>query len=108
MELIVSSNIRNGLDHHKSIEASKEKMVTNNNSNVYERIRNQDLRFPLFLGFWKRSIPHVDEVPTMDNIDEPHVKRKIVISEKYPKLSIYLDPIFEHCKLRSPWFQYNC
>ena len=51
-----------------------------------EKILEYDDRFPLFLGIWKRSIPGKDKDITMDSYDEPHVKRKLTILDKYPQI----------------------
>lgn len=45
-----------------------------------------DARYPLFLGFWKKSVPYVDDLFAEDDLDEPHIKRKITILEKHPEI----------------------
>ncbi|CAG8450249.1 11770_t:CDS:2 [Funneliformis caledonium] len=47
---------------------------------------NPDHRNPLYLGDWKKSIPYVDEDIAIDDLDEPHLKRKISILKKYPEI----------------------
>ncbi|KAI8917085.1 fatty acid desaturase-domain-containing protein [Powellomyces hirtus] len=46
-----------------------------------------DPRHPLYLGDWERSIPHVHNDIAMDNLDEPHIKRKHAILEKHPQIT---------------------
>ena len=45
-----------------------------------------DDRHPLYMGFWKRSIPSVHDDISKDNLDEPHVKRKLAILAKHPSI----------------------
>ncbi|KAF9319145.1 fatty acid desaturase-domain-containing protein [Linnemannia elongata] len=45
-----------------------------------------DNRFPLYLGDWKKSDPRVDDDLAMDNMDEPHMKRKLAILKKHPDI----------------------
>ncbi|KAF9404776.1 Sphingolipid delta(4)-desaturase DES1 [Podila epigama] len=45
-----------------------------------------DPRFPLYLGDWRKSDPRIDDDLTMDNMDEPHLKRKLTILKKYPEI----------------------
>ncbi|KAI8808228.1 fatty acid desaturase-domain-containing protein [Cladochytrium replicatum] len=45
-----------------------------------------DHRHPLYLGDWKRSIPHKDEDLAVDDLDEPHLKRKHAILAKHPEI----------------------
>ncbi|PVU96969.1 hypothetical protein BB559_002192 [Furculomyces boomerangus] len=45
-----------------------------------------DSRFPYFLGNWTRSIPQKNTGPAKDDFDEPHIKRKIAILNKYPQI----------------------
>ncbi|CAG8601014.1 22664_t:CDS:2 [Dentiscutata erythropus] len=47
---------------------------------------NPDYRQPLYIGDWKRSIPYVDEDIATDNLDEPHMKRKVTILKKHPEI----------------------
>lgn len=44
------------------------------------------MRYPFFLGFWKKSIPYVDETFADDDYDEPHLKRKREILIKHPEI----------------------
>lgn len=45
-----------------------------------------DDRFPLYTGTWKRSIPGIHKDIAEDDLDEPHVKRRMNILEKYPQV----------------------
>ncbi|KAG0325190.1 Sphingolipid delta(4)-desaturase DES1 [Dissophora globulifera] len=45
-----------------------------------------DKRFPLYLGDWKKSDPAVDDDIAMENLDEPHMKRKLAILKKHPEI----------------------
>jgi len=45
-----------------------------------------DNRFPNYLGTWKRSIPGIHKDIAEDDLDEPHVKRRMNILEKYPQV----------------------
>lgn len=45
-----------------------------------------DYRHPLYIGDWKKSIPYVDEDIATDDLDEPHLKRKVTILQKYPEI----------------------
>src|ERR1051325_232896 len=47
---------------------------------------NLDYRNPLYIGAWKKSVPYIDEDIAMDNLDEPHMKRKVSILKKYPEI----------------------
>ncbi|KAJ2394530.1 sphingolipid delta-4 desaturase, partial [Coemansia sp. RSA 2603] len=46
-----------------------------------------DMRFPEYLGFWKRSVPGLDEQPRFDLYDEPHWKRKQQILNDHPEIA---------------------
>lgn len=46
-----------------------------------------DDRHPLYLGDWERSVPYVDEDFAVDDLDEPHIKRKHAILEKHPEIT---------------------
>ncbi|KAJ3078318.1 Sphingolipid delta(4)-desaturase DES1, partial [Quaeritorhiza haematococci] len=45
-----------------------------------------DSRHPTYVGDWKRSIPYTDEGISLDDLDEPHVKRKLAILDKHPEI----------------------
>jgi sphingolipid delta-4 desaturase len=46
-----------------------------------------DERFPTYAGTWKRSIPGIHKDIAIDELlDEPHVKRRMNILEKYPQV----------------------
>ncbi|CAH1763921.1 15584_t:CDS:2 [Entrophospora sp. SA101] len=47
---------------------------------------NPDYRQPLYLGTWKKSIPYIDDDIAIDDMDEPHMKRKVTIIKKYPEI----------------------
>ncbi|KXN74632.1 hypothetical protein CONCODRAFT_76714 [Conidiobolus coronatus NRRL 28638] len=51
-----------------------------------------DVRHPLYLGEWKRSIPYKDTGMAVDNMDEPHFKRKLAILKKYPEIAKLYGP----------------
>ncbi|KAJ1648873.1 sphingolipid delta-4 desaturase [Dispira simplex] len=46
-----------------------------------------DPRHPLYLGDWERSIPGRDTYFAIDDLDEPHIKRKNAILQKYPEVT---------------------
>ncbi|KAL2911808.1 sphingolipid delta-4 desaturase [Polyrhizophydium stewartii] len=46
-----------------------------------------DSRHPTYLGEWKRSIPGVDDDIAVDDTDEPHIKRRHVMLQKYPNIT---------------------
>jgi sphingolipid delta-4 desaturase len=48
---------------------------------------NEDYRHPLYNGDWKRSIPYKDKDIGVDDLDEPHIKRKNAILAKYPEIT---------------------
>ncbi|OMH83683.1 Sphingolipid delta(4)-desaturase DES1 [Zancudomyces culisetae] len=48
-----------------------------------------DTRHPLYLGHWTRSIPGIDKDTRIDKCDEPHLKRKATIMQKYPEIINY-------------------
>ncbi|OLY79228.1 Sphingolipid delta(4)-desaturase DES1, partial [Smittium mucronatum] len=45
-----------------------------------------DPRFPSFKSYWPRSIAGRDNGPAIDKYDEPHIKRKMAILNKYPEI----------------------
>ncbi|OZJ05485.1 hypothetical protein BZG36_01622 [Bifiguratus adelaidae] len=45
-----------------------------------------DPRHPLYLGTWLRSIPGIRDDIAMDNLDEPHLKRKKAILQDHPEI----------------------
>ncbi|CAG8465258.1 4117_t:CDS:2 [Acaulospora colombiana] len=47
---------------------------------------NPDRRHPLYVGDWKKSIPYIDEDIALDDLDEPHMKRKIAILRNHPEI----------------------
>ncbi|CAG8470601.1 263_t:CDS:2 [Ambispora leptoticha] len=47
---------------------------------------NPDYRHPLYLGDWKKSVPYVNDDIAIDDMDEPHMKRKVTILKKYPEI----------------------
>ncbi|KAI9092163.1 fatty acid desaturase-domain-containing protein [Phlyctochytrium arcticum] len=49
-------------------------------------VAHEDSRHPLYLGDWERSIPGRDTDIAKDDMDEPHIKRKIAILEKHPEI----------------------
>ncbi|CAG8537208.1 8657_t:CDS:2 [Cetraspora pellucida] len=49
-------------------------------NNVY------DYRHPLYIGGWRRNVAYIDEDFINDNLDEPHMKRKITILSQYPEI----------------------
>lgn len=77
------------------------KTATEKNASV------SDYRYPLFLGDWKRSIPYKDEGFANDNMDEPHVKRRITILQSHPEIeSLYgYDPKSQYITLLSVGIQ---
>ncbi|KAF9315126.1 Sphingolipid delta(4)-desaturase DES1 [Podila horticola] len=48
--------------------------------------KQPDSRFPLYLGDWRKSDPRYDDDLTMDNMDEPHLKRKLTILKAHPEI----------------------
>lgn len=53
---------------------------------------NLDPRHPLYLGTWERSIPLVHEGIARDDMDEPHLKRKHEILNRYPEVTKLFGP----------------
>ncbi|CAG8791823.1 12766_t:CDS:2 [Dentiscutata erythropus] len=49
-------------------------------SNIY------DYRHPLYIGNWRRNIAYIDEDFINDNLDEPHMKRRITILSQYSEI----------------------
>ena len=47
----------------------------------------KDERYPYFVGKWKRSIPYKDTEFAHDSLDEPHIKRRIAVLERYPQIN---------------------
>ncbi|KAJ1909872.1 sphingolipid delta-4 desaturase [Tieghemiomyces parasiticus] len=45
-----------------------------------------DPRHPLYLGDWERSVPGRDTYFAIDDLDEPHIKRKNAILQKHPEI----------------------
>ncbi|KAH6568809.1 hypothetical protein BASA50_009321 [Batrachochytrium salamandrivorans] len=54
--------------------------VTGNGSIAY------DSRHPDYFGQWKRSLPDVDDDIALDDIDEPHIKRRHVMLAAHPEI----------------------
>ncbi|KAJ1961756.1 sphingolipid delta-4 desaturase, partial [Dimargaris xerosporica] len=49
-----------------------------------------DPRHPLYLADWERSVPGRDTYFAIDDLDEPHIKRKNAILQKHPEIkSLY-------------------
>jgi sphingolipid delta-4 desaturase len=57
-----------------------------------------DHRHPLYLGDWKRSVPYVNKGMAVDNMDEPHFKRKFAILKEHPEI--------RHLEGPDPWTKY--
>ena len=51
-----------------------------------------DYRGPLFLGKWDKSVPYVHDSISMDDLDEPHIKRKLLILKKHPEIEKLYGP----------------
>ncbi|KNC99292.1 uncharacterized protein SPPG_05546 [Spizellomyces punctatus DAOM BR117] len=51
-----------------------------------ESTEQLDRRHPLYLGDWLRSIPGKDDDIAKDDLDEPHIKRKLAILESHPEI----------------------
>lgn len=49
--------------------------------------KQQDPRWPIYIGLWKRSIPYVDEDIAKDDLDEPHIKRRHAILKQHPEIT---------------------
>ncbi|KNE66080.1 hypothetical protein AMAG_10341 [Allomyces macrogynus ATCC 38327] len=45
-----------------------------------------DVRHPLYLGEWPKSVPYMHHDIARDDMDEPHLKRKHAILDKYPEV----------------------
>ncbi|KAG0351283.1 hypothetical protein BG005_009243 [Podila minutissima] len=52
----------------------------------HDPAKQPDSRFPLYLGDWRKSDPRYDDDLAMDNMDEPHLKRKLTILKAYPEI----------------------
>lgn len=48
--------------------------------------QSPDPRHPLYLGDWKRSVPYIDDDIAIDDLDEPHMKRKVAILKRHPEI----------------------
>ena len=48
--------------------------------------KKYDSRHPLYLGDWERAIPAKNDDTAVDDMDEPHIKRKLTILRKYPEV----------------------
>lgn len=70
----------------------KEDKKSNVVSKLMNNIAENDIRFPVFLGNWLRSIPYKDDQVALDNLDEPHIKRKRTILNKYPEITELYGP----------------
>jgi sphingolipid delta-4 desaturase len=46
-----------------------------------------DPRHPIYLGDWDRSLPHKNDGMAMDDLDEPHIKRKHAIMAAHPSVT---------------------
>ncbi|GES76959.1 sphingolipid delta(4)-desaturase DES1-like [Rhizophagus clarus] len=45
-----------------------------------------DYRHPLYIGDWRKSIAYIDEGFAIDDLDEPHMKRRITILNHHPEI----------------------
>src|SRR4051812_32072300 len=45
-----------------------------------------DYRHPLYIGDWKKSIAYIEEDFASDDLDEPHMKRRITILNHHPEI----------------------
>ncbi|CAG8455805.1 8941_t:CDS:2 [Paraglomus occultum] len=45
-----------------------------------------DYRYPLYIGEWTKSLPTVESQFATDNLDEPHLKRRLTILKHYPEI----------------------
>ncbi|RGB38229.1 fatty acid desaturase-domain-containing protein [Rhizophagus diaphanus] len=45
-----------------------------------------DYRHPLYIGDWRKSIAYIDEDFAIDDLDEPHMKRRITILNHHPEI----------------------
>ena len=82
----VSEGARNELE--KSAKESTKHMPGYVHVSDIARLKSSevDYRHPLYVGDWKRSIPYVDKDMAIDDLDEPHIKRKHAILSKYPEI----------------------
>ncbi|RIA81150.1 fatty acid desaturase-domain-containing protein [Glomus cerebriforme] len=45
-----------------------------------------DYRHPLYIGDWKKSIAYIEDDFAYDDLDEPHMKRRITILKQHPEI----------------------
>ena len=57
-----------------------------------------DRREPLYLGDWERSLAWRDSYFAHDDLDDPHLKRKLTILARHPQITW----LYTHCKTSSP------
>ncbi|CAB4374552.1 unnamed protein product [Rhizophagus irregularis] len=50
-----------------------------------------DYRHPLYIGDWRKSIAYIDEDFAIDDLDEPHMKRRITILNHHPEIEQLYD-----------------
>jgi sphingolipid 4-desaturase/C4-monooxygenase len=48
--------------------------------------KQYDYRHPYYIGDWKKSIAYIEEDFANDDLDEPHMKRRITILNHYPEI----------------------
>ena len=77
-------NFSNSLSNSPMANASPLNPLDSNVRNIQPG--QMDYRFPLYIGDWKRSIPYQDAEPTIDDLDEPHIKRKVEILARHPDI----------------------
>lgn len=76
----------NGTAHRqKGYKLEPESNVSDSSEALCEDFA-RDKRHPLYLGDWTRSIPYVDDTMAIDDMDEPHLKRKNAILAAHPEI----------------------
>ncbi|CAI2175284.1 12599_t:CDS:2 [Funneliformis geosporum] len=54
--------------------------------NLNQELEPYDYRHPLYIGDWRKSIAYLDEDFARDDLDEPHMKRRITILRQHPEI----------------------
>ncbi|ORZ37816.1 fatty acid desaturase-domain-containing protein [Catenaria anguillulae PL171] len=66
--------------------ASDEAVDVASRSSATDDVPIYDVRHPTYLGAWEKSVPNVHEDIAIDDMDEPHLKRKHAILDAHPEI----------------------